>query len=72
MDERLKKILIGRDGGGFNKKSCKVEFIKYFIRQLFFRMTALTFVGQNPITFLLLDPVESNKYFPVCLNRRFV
>ena len=31
----------------------------------FLKMRALTFVVQNPITLLLLDPVESNKYSPL-------
>ena len=36
MDERLKRFLIGRAEGELNKKSCRREFIKYFIMQLFF------------------------------------
>ena len=40
--------------------------LNIFIMQLIFSRWEhwLTFVGQNPITLLLLDPVESNKYFP--------
>ena len=71
MDECLKE----RAGGEFNKQSCRREFIKYFIMQLFFGDESIdlcrlesnnTFVP--PLGNYFCYPVESNKLFPIITN----
>ena len=51
LDERLKKKIIGRAEGEFNKKSFKREFITCFIIQVFV-MRSLNFANGSPIIFL--------------------
>ena len=66
MDERLKKdCLLDEPKASSISNLAGASSLNILSCNCFLKMRTLTFVGQNPITLLLLDPVESNKYSPL-------